>query len=151
MAIQPRIPRTSPLAQIQINSAILRRESARLLLRASTLREELSRATDELVLTRSNAQKLIGEARRLQALRHQLDQNNDASSRFVRSLRFTDCYILDDPELLLESNAHGLACERCYQPERLVAVIRFQALSQVLAICGGCFRQLNELSLGTVV
>lgn len=142
---------TIVIAPLHINSARLRTESDSLIFRAQSLLGQMRIISDELVLTRAIANKLRDEARRLEELRRQLENNDQARRLFIESIRFTDCDIFDDPELLIEINAADLECERCGRSERLVAVVRFKAPSELLAICGGCFQKLSEISLGAVV
>src|SRR6202035_2142165 len=98
---------------LHIKSARLRTESDSLIFRTQSLLGQMRTISDELVLTRALANKLRDEARRLEELRRQLENNDHARRLFVESIRFTDCDIFDDPDLLIEINAADLECERC--------------------------------------
>jgi hypothetical protein len=139
------------IAPPHLNSIRLRTQSDALIFRTTALMVQIRTLSDDLVLTRTNANRLRAESMRMEALCRRLESDYEARRRFIESIRFTDCDVFDDPKLLIQVNSAALECDRCGRAERLVAVVRFNSLAQVLALCGHCFQQLSELSLGAVV
>ena len=133
------------------DSVRLRGQSRQLISRAHSVMGELHRVSDGLVRLRADTNRLLEEARRLEELVRRLETNPSARRIFVESIRFADCGVFDDPELLIGVNSAQLECGKCGNAERLVAVVQFNSLEQILGLCGYCFRELSELSLGAVV
>jgi hypothetical protein len=133
------------------DSLRLRNQSRQLACRTTSVIGEIRQLTDELVLVRTDSQRLHEEARRLEELRRRLEANLYARRLFVESISFADCDVYEDTELLIGVNSAQLECGKCGNADRLVAVIQFKSLDQILALCGNCFQKLSELSLGAVV
>jgi len=134
-----------------INSAELRADSRRLAFRSKSAVAEICRISDDSVQACTSSRRLLAEARRVREPLRRPEIDYPIRPAHFETPQLLDCEIFDDPDLLAEINSAKLDCEKCGQAGYLVAVARFRSLEQVFAVCGDCFRQLNELSLGAVV
>lgn len=139
------------IAALHLDSVRLRSESSALMFRTGSLLREMRALSDELVLVRTDSRKLRNEAHRLEELRRALERSFDLPEGLAQTRRFADCDVFEDPAMLIELNAVALECGKCGSNEQLVAVVRFRSPADILAICGRCFQELEELALGAVV
>lgn len=67
-------------------------------------------------------------------------------------LRLVDCEVCDDPESVEQLNVVAGPCSACGERKKpLAAMVRFAAIDVELVLCGDCFQNLSDLSLGQVV
>ena len=104
---------------------------------------------DRAVLLRTQTRQLYDTATRFDELRRENDSRGHVLLAFD-SGRLIDGELCDDAELLAHLNALGYECDRCREGKTVSAVIKFDSMAAALAVCGECFSELSELSLGQV-
>jgi len=133
---------------IFLRAAQLRAESKAIAKMRRNATDRLLAQSDAAILLRTQTKRIMQEASRLDQLRHW------SELRIYRGFTFfgqmVDAELCEEPRLLAELNEAGCECDVCRNEETIVAVIRFSDLSSMLAVCVGCFQELNEMSLGQV-
>jgi hypothetical protein len=135
-------------ALIFIQAAQLRLQSHKLVRWTAAMAHQTRVQVDHAVLVRAQTRQLHQEAMRLEELRLLGEATIYAPLAALGNL--IDGEICEDSTLISELNASGCACERCDEGESVSAVIRFNSMTPMLAICAQCFQELTRLSLGQV-
>jgi hypothetical protein len=103
---------------------------------------------DNAVLVRAQTRRLYQEAMRLEEVRIRGEAIIYSPGAAFGNL--IDGEICEDAALISDLNASGCGCDRCGEGESVSAVIRFDSMTPMLAICAQCFQDLTRLSLGQV-
>jgi len=103
---------------------------------------------DDSVILRAQTRKLLDESVRLDELRRTYEASVPLALADFGEL--VDGEICEDTALICQLNALGHQCDRCGGDESVAAVVRFESMPNMLAICAECFQELTALSLGQV-
>jgi hypothetical protein len=136
-------------AVVYLESARIRAASREFVNRRSKLMHQARAETDRAVILRAETRRLLSESSRIKELIHQREsQSYPIAIEISGNLR--DAAVYEDRELLEQLNRFGFSCDKCGSDAPLAAVVEFNWVSTVMALCGSCFQQLSALSLGQV-